>query len=506
MKKIINISLVLFALLTGSSCNEFLEENPPSAYTPDNFYASYVQAQNSVNGIYAFTISLHGSVLGAAFDDLNMVMLECATGQANTDVHISIGKDEVLTLSPSSANVYVRSWWRTSYFGINAANLAIANISNMSPTIITDVQRKNLLGEAQFLRAWFYFNLVRIFGDVPILTAPTTSAAGLEVQRNAVKDVYEQVILPDLLAAEKSGLPAADKTGRVSTGAVKALLAKVYQTMAGYPLKQADKMALAKQKALEVINSGNYTLYNNYDEFRDAANDNMKENIFMIQYKAGIIANPMFGYTQPLYGGVTNGSGGTGGLTPDITFYNSFKDTDKRKQKNQYFYSNYKSNTTGADIKFATGQHIFKYFDNESYTSNGPSSKCFSVIRLTDIMLLYAEAQNEVDGAPDENSYNYINKVRARAELPLLSGLNQKQFREAVWRERNHELCFENITWFDMVRTRIAYDTKNDSFAPLIGYTFPYGANIVFKEKNLLFPVPDYEMQTNSKLSQNPGY
>ena len=506
MKKLINISLIAATLLASSSCNKFLEENPPSAYTPDNFYASLVQAQNSVNGIYAFNATLNSSVLGAAFDDLNMVMLECVTGQANTDVHISVGKDEMLTLSPSAANVYVRSWWRTSYFAINAANLAITNIGNMSPNIITDVQRKKLLGEAQFLRAWFYFNLVRIFGDVPILTAPTTSAAGLDVPRNPVKDVYEQVILQDLLAAEQSDLPGSDKTGRVSIGAVKALLAKVYQTMAGYPLKQADKMVLAKQKALEVINSGNYTLYSNYDEFRDAANDNLKENIFMIQYKAGIIGNPMFGYTQPLYGGVTNGSGGTGGLTPDMSFYNSFKDTDKRKQKNQYFYSNYKSNTTGADIQFATGQHIFKYFDDASYASNGPSSKCFSLIRLTDIMLLYAEAQNEADGAPDENSYSYINKVRARAGLPLLAGLSQKEFREAVWRERNHELCFENITWYDMVRTRTAYDTKKDSFVPLVGYVYPYGTNIVFKEKNLLFPLPEYEMQTNRKLTQNPGY
>lgn len=332
------------------------------------------------------------------------------------------------------------------------------------------------------------------------------SAADLQVPRNPVKDVYEQVILPDLLTAEQSGLPSSDKTGRVSTGAVKALLAKVYQTMAGYPLKQTERMALAKQKALEVINSGDYAMYNNYDEFRDAANDNQKENIFMIQYKGGIIGSPMFGYTQPLYGGVTNGSGGTGGLTPDISFYNSFKDTDKRKQPNQYFYSQYKSNTTGADIKFATGQHIFKYFDDASYASNGPSSKCFPVIRLTDIMLLYAESQNEVDGSPDVNSYNYLNKVRNRANLPSLSGLSQQQFREAVWRERNHELCFENITWYDMVRTRMAYDTKNDSFAPLVGYKFPYGSNITYTAKNLLFPIPNYEIQTNSKLTQNPGY
>jgi len=141
-----------------------------------------------------------------------------------------------------------------------------------------------------------------------------------------------------------------------------------------------------------------------------------------------------------------------------------------------------------------------------SYTANAPSGKCFSVIRLSDIMLLYAEAQNEADGSPDANAYSYINQIRTRAGLSSLSGLSQSQFRQAVWRERNHELCFENITWFDMVRTQMAYDTKNDLFVPLVGYTFPYSGGATFQTKNLLFPIPQTEIQANNKLVQNAGY
>jgi len=121
-------------------------------------------------------------------------------------------------------------------------------------------------------------------------------------------------------------------------------------------------------------------------------------------------------------------------------------------------------------------------------------------------MLLCAEAQNEADGTPDANSYTYLNQIRSRAGLAPLTALSQSQFRQAVWRERNHELCYENITWFDMVRTRMAYDTKNDAFVPLVGYTFPYGSNITFQTKNLLFPLPQSEIQANPKLTQNTGY
>lgn len=504
MKKFIKLSVVAFALLAMSSCKKFLDENPPSAYTPDNYYKTLAQAQNAVNGIYASVGTIYSQ--GGNFDDLSLLLLEMPTGQANTDISQSTNNQELLRLSTSSANLYVRQWWRTCYQGINAANLAIANISAMSATALTATQKSQLIGQAQFLRAWFYFNLVRIYGDVPLLTAPTSSVESAQVPRNPVKDVYEKLIVPDLLSAEQSGLPITDNTGRVSLGAIKGLLAKVYETMAGYPLQQADKYALAKQKALEVISSNQFTFYSNYDQFRDPVNDNKMENIFMAQYASTTLANPMFNYTLPLFAGVSGANGGTGALTPDLTFYKSFTPSDKRGKENQYFYSHYASQATGADIQFSTGQHIFKYFNNVSYTANAPSGKCYSLIRLTDIMLLYAEAQNEADGTPDANSYTYLNQIRTRAGLLPLAGLTQTQFREAVWRERNHELCYENITWFDMVRTRMAYDTKNDKFVALVGYTFPYGSNITFATKNLLFPLPQSEIQANPKLTQNAGY
>jgi hypothetical protein len=504
MKKIINISILALVILTVTSCKKFLEENPPSAYTPDNYYASLAQAQNAVNGIYASVNTLYSQ--GGNFDDLGLLLLEMPTGQANTDITQSTNNQELLHLSTSSANLYVRLWWRACYQGITAANLAIVNISTMPASVVTDSQKKQLIGQAQFLRAWFYFNLVRIYGDVPLITEPTAGTASLQVPKNTVADVYTKGILPDLIAAEQSGLPFSDKTGRVSLGAIKSLLAKVYETMAGYPLQLTANYALAKQKALEVISSPDYTSYTNYDQFRDPANDNLKENIFMAQFASTIRANPMFNFTLPLFTAVSGANAGTGGLTPNITFYNSYQATDKRKQENQFFFSHYASQATGANVVFSTGQHIFKYFDNVSYTNNNASGKCYPIIRLTDIKLLYAEAQNEADATPDANSYTYLNEIRTRASLAPLAGLTKAQFREAVWRERNHELCYENITWFDMVRTRMAYNTGNDTFVPLVGYVYPNVQNTTFATKNLLFPIPQTEIQANPKLTQNPGY
>jgi hypothetical protein len=506
MKKILFPICLFVIILTGTiSCKKFLKEEPTSFYTSESYYKSFVQAQNAVNGIYVFGRAFYAST--GLYSEDAMFMLEMPTGQARTETNQSNNNANLLNLTMTATDLYFNVWWANSYKGIDAANLAIANITPLTTAVLPDAQKKQLLGQAMFLRAWYYFNLVREFGDIPLITLPTTTAVGLQVPRNTIKDIYEKLIVPDLISAEQSGLPFYDATGRVSLGAVKSLLAKVYQTMAGYPLLQTDKNALAKQEAQEVISSGSYTLYQNYDQFRDPANDNKLENIFMIQFATGIAVNPMFSFTLPSFSYISNAQQEIGALGPDLTFYNSFTAADKRKQERQYFYSHYPNHLTQQDVHFITGQHIYKYFDDVAQNSGQGSGKCFPVIRLSDIMLLYAEAQNEADGTPDANAYTYLNSIRNRANLEPLSGLSQQQFKEAVWRERNHELCFENQTWFDMVRTRMVYDTKNDAFVPMLGYTFPSSTNVNFKIKHYLFPIPQSEIDANPNIApNNTGY
>jgi hypothetical protein len=506
MKKILIPVFLLFSIsMSLVSCKKFLEEEPSSFYTTNNYYKSLVQAQSAVNGIYAFGRDFYSRT--GLFSEDAMFMLEMPSSQTRTETNQSNNNANLLNLTMTASDLYFNTWWRSSYKGIDAANLAIANITPISSGIASDVQKKQLLGQAMFLRAWFYFNLVREFGDVPLVTSPTTSAENLQIPRTSVKDVYEKLIVPDLLSAEQSGLPFYDATGRVSIGAVKSLLAKVYETMAGYPLLQTDKYALAKKEAQDVITSGNYTLYQTYDEFRDAANDNKKENIFMVQFAPGIAENPLFSFTLPTFSYISNAQTEIGALLPDVNFYNSYEAGDKRTQEKQFFYSHYPNFQTGVEVNFINGQHIFKYFDDAAQKSGQYSGKCFPVIRLSDIMLLYSEVQNAADGAPDPDAYKYLNAIRSRANLPALSGLSSDKFREAVWRERNHELCFENQTWFDMVRTRMVYDTKNNTFVPMLGYAFPGSPNVKFQTKHYLFPIPQAEIDANPKLlPNNQGY
>jgi hypothetical protein len=125
------------------------------------------------------------------------------------------------------------------------------------------------------------------------------------------------------------------------------------------------------------------------------------------------------------------------------------------------------------------------------------------------VLLTYAEAQNESGSGLNAAAYNALKSIRDRAGLvtPAMGTFTQASFREAVWRERWHELCYENITWFDMVRTRKAYKEATNSFENFVGHVFADNSNATLADKHLLFPLPTAEMQNNPNLTpQNPGY
>ena len=128
----------------------------------------------------------------------------------------------------------------------------------------------------------------------------------------------------------------------------------------------------------------------------------------------------------------------------------------------------------------------------------------YPLLRYADILLLYAEASNESEGSPSPKAYECLNKVRQRAGLEPLSNLSQVQFREAVWKERYHELAFENKLWFDMARTRKVFNLTSGGFDDFVGHVFTYGPTL--GEKELLFPIPTSEMNNNKNLIQNKGY
>jgi hypothetical protein len=358
-----------------------------------------------------------------------------------------------------------------------------------------------MLGEAAFFRAFYYFHLVRIYGDVPLLLkSVNASSPELYPERSSQASVYDAIVA-DLLTAEAAGLPTADVTGRLNVGAVKSLLASVYLTMAGYPLEKKENYQKAADKANEVINSGSYRLFATYPELRNKANKNLGEFIFQNQYQVGINTTSVTQAFLPRSRKITKFSDEVGAVTPAPEFYNSYETGDLRTKEQQYYYSSYVSVLTGQTVNFG-GQYIFKFFDNEAATT-AQSDLNWTFLRYPEVLLIYAEASNEV-GGPTPAAFNAVNLIRTRAQLPALTGLSQSAFREAIWREKYHELAYENKVWFDMVRTRKVYNLANGGFNDFVGHAFPGGQ--VLTAKYLLFGIPTREINNNKKLSQNPGW
>ncbi|MBX2921004.1 MAG: RagB/SusD family nutrient uptake outer membrane protein [Chitinophagaceae bacterium] len=491
-----NIILFILAAVVFSSCKKWLEEAPRSVITSSQFYKSEEDARAAVDGIYSF---LYPPYTGSG-RNYGYAMLELVTGGYRT---MSEGNDlvNVVNLRQNSASPLLQQWFGSCYQGIEAANLAIANIPNVE---MNEAERNKLLGEAKFLRAYYYYTLVNIFGDVPLKLTPTANSEDGLLPKTSIKDIYETAIVPDLKDVEASGLPATPEgTGRASVGAAKALLAKAYLSMAGFPVNQTDKAALARDKALEVINSSSFSLFQTdaglswFDKLNNPDFDNRQEHIFSIQFGLNIVNSIVPNELYPK--GVSFNRNGhvdndMGLLIPEDSFLGSYAPNDLRRNNNGFFFNTITVDGTTHNFAWA----MYKFFDKNLLDNAPRSAKDFPVIRYADVLLTYAEAQNEADGNPNAAAYNAVNAIRSRAGLANVSGLSQADFREEVWKQRYWELCAEDKVWFDIVRTHKIFDAVNGNMVNAVGFTLPSGAT--FKEENLKFPIPLAEVQINPLL------
>ena len=496
------------ALLIAAGCSDFLDEQDPSNLTPESFYTTATHADAAIAAVYA-DARFYGN--GAGIFSSNWQLLEAPTGTTTTETAQNSDLNNLYSLTYDANTGHILNWWAGAYRVIANANLVLANV----PKITMDEAHKNrVLGEARFLRAWAYFYAVRLWGDVPLILEPQTATSeNFSPTREAQETVYNQIIA-DLQIAESSGLPWMDATGRVSTAAAKSLLAKVYLTMAGYPLqKGVEYYTLAAAKAKEVIdNAGTIDLFPTYLDVHDPTKKNTVEHIFSLQYNADVAENPM-GNMYPNFKPVTyRGPSGTGSTIPTVDFYNSYEPGDLRAVNQQgWFYTSYYTNGNGAPFELGA-PYIFKHFNiiaNGTAGVKGTAKDNLNVpmIRFAEVLLIYAEAQNEVSG-PTQDAYNALKRIRDRAQLatPDIGSFTQASFREAVWKERWHELAFEGITWFDMVRLRKVYNTTTDGFDDFVGHV-NLNSNQALQEKHLLFPLPKAELVNNPNLRpQNPGY
>ncbi|TWW02272.1 RagB/SusD family nutrient uptake outer membrane protein [Chitinophaga pinensis] len=511
-----------FGILLGSSlfmtgCSNFLDEQDPSNLSPDSYYTLPEHADAAVYAAYA-RARFVGS--GAGIFSANFQMLEAPTGTITTATAQNSDLNNLLGLVYDGDNLHVRQWWTGAYRVIAQANLALDKIPGINP--MDEAQKKRTLGEASFMRAWAYFYIVRLWGDAPLILKPqTASSPDFYPTRTSTEEVYNQIVA-DLKTAEAAGLPWMDPSGRVGLAAIKTELAKVYLTMAGAPLnKGVEYYKLAADKAKEVLdysvaNPTVINLFTNYSDLHDVSQNNRLEHLFEIQYLADIEGNPMQSLMLPnnsLAKNISAAGSGVGSSVPTVSFYNSYKKynpTDKRTDEQQFFFTSYFVDGTGAAFPLGA-PYLFKFFDVACHGApgkpgTGRSNLNMPQIRFAETLLIYAEAQNQADGTPNATAYDALNRVRGRANLPVLSGLTKATFEEAVWRERWHEFAYEGIIWFDMVRLKKVYNEDTNGFDNFTGHVNK-NSGAALADKHLLFPLPIQEIRNNPNLRpQNPGY
>jgi hypothetical protein len=407
--------------------------------------------------------------------------------------------------------------WQQIYGAIGASNFLIQYVPPMSQ-VSQDVKNR-YLGAAKFHRAFNYFNAVRVWGGVPLVMRPDTSVAQAESTAHAPRapmaEVYDSIVkdLQDaasLLPARWPGSTTPDD-GRPTRWAAQAMLADVYMNMSG-ALVQADHWADAARAAKAVIDSGGYSLVPNFADLWLIKNKNGPEHIYSIQFQ-GVKRNLFTCQSRP--SGVGTESCSNYWFTTEA-FMNSFDSADARKPVTfltqvtagtvTYYYNRTASDGKGKPFGDYRSRGIgFEPYYGKFFDAGGPgminqsnsrTDLNWPIYRYAEVLLTYAEAENEAVG-PDASAYTQINAVRRRAQLPDLTlGLSQDQFRDSVRVERSHELAFESKRLFDLKRWGTFASVLSNDPVARTGVQ-PY---------HMLMPIPQYEMNLDPALAQNPGY
>ena len=467
----------------------------------DNYYQTEAQAINAVNATYTPLSAIYN---GAAWH-LGDIMSDDA------DLGGGGGGDgaetaELDNFSVTSFNPIINIMWAQCYYGILRSNLVVERVP-LVPVMNEDV-RKRCVGEGRFLRALYYYHLVRLFGDVPLYTNVITAEESANIARSPKEQVYTQIITDlDSAIAKLPDTYDADNKGRATKGAAQGLLASVYLT-----LGDKANAALAAKAVIDNSAAYGYGLWSDYADNFNLDKENGKESLFEVQYRSG-------GGTFSIYSVGSNintffgpreqrvvAERGYGFEVPTRDFVDQYEKTgaaystiiDLRRNRSIWIpgdsYGTYVQPASLIGSPF--GFNVKKYFVPVDNT-NGDAGQWRSalnvpIMRYAEVLLTYAEAAGPVMGKP------YADEVRARAGLaPLPTGLSDAQWLEAMYKERRLEFAFEMHRWYDLLR-------HPDPNYFITVMTAAGKTNI--QPKHRYMPIPQAERDKNSSLTQNPGY
>ena len=482
------------AMLTGLSACQ-LDETVYSSIFTENFYKTASDAEKGLIAVYSSLADMYRGPAG-------VMVPEYSADQ--TYPRAVVGRN-TLTLFTYDANYTTQATagrlfespqqiWTACYDGIEKANRIIEKVPGAQ---MDETRKKQIIGEAYFLRAYYLWTATRNFGDVPVKTSSSNSEAEAYVGNSPKADVYKQ-IYSDLDLAAAAGLksyPAVDK-GRVANEVVNALYAKAALYNGDY--------AKALEKAKSVINSGKYKLMTDVRDVYDYLKEDAARAENMWAYEVDPISP---GDTHQLVGlcgppssaGVDYAKTSYGSMFAYMSFFNSFNPADARRMLLDTNFVNKAGKVVPQkSITPITteGVLIRKYRDPVSVTGLIPN---IPILRLADMYLIAAEAEAQLNG-PTAVAYEMVNTIRKRANLPdLAAGLSKEAFIDAVLQERAWEFFGEGDRWYDLTRT--------GKFLTVI----PKAVNSVYpsrpvQAKNKYFPIPQVEINANPEIEQNPDW
>lgn len=483
MKFTILKSIILFCFFALTSCESDLDVEQKGALTEADFLNNPENAIKIVNAVYAKQLAFNMY----SFSWIGMTSITSDNAdKGSTPGDTGADKHKMDNLNFDASDISVLEVWTARYEGINLANTALKYLEKLN---IDNALKNRLIGETKFLRALFYFDLVRCYGGVPLVTSEINindvNAINETVYtRKSKEETYIQIENDLQDAMQKLPLKSEysqNDVGRATRGAAQSLLAKAY-------LYQ-QKWQAAFDMSGNVINSFQYSLLQNYDDVWREVGENKSESIYEVQ---ATLTNGLNGYSN-VQGGRGTPDLGWGFNTPSLNLSNSYQSGDNRKAATIMFVPSVLWDGFYAPTTLSNPRYNYKAYQStisEPWDGNRENTaKNHRILKYSDILLIRAEAALNLNNVTE--ALVQVNSTRNRAGLPNLTTLTMPD----LLNERRWEMAMEFDRWFDLIRTGQA-----ESKMALDGKTFIVG-------KHELFPIPEAQrILSSGKLLQNPGY
>lgn len=463
-------------ILINISCVS-LDEEPKDFPSPDNFYSTVGQVEAGLTGSVATLFYQWGGYSWGWGQYSNAFL----------DDHVH-GNEMVFNVN------YGNQIWTIHYQAITLLNGVIKALNNdQLGATVSQEEKDQLMGQAKFLRGFNYFSLVRLYGKIPLITEETNVVKD-EITRKPITEVYD-FIINDLQTGVQY-LPdtwPADKIGRPAKGAAKGLLAKVYLTMATAPLKDAANFINARDMAFDVMDDG-------YSLVEDVSEVFLTENKYSSEMMFSFNATEDDPSTAPQTWMPGSMAFGWSDISIDLEW--SEKYPDQARKDSYMILEDYDGVSYKEWTGWAKRPHVRKYLPEREFADRILNNTNIPILRFADVLLIFAEAENMINGGPTQPAVDAINHVIDRANgwvdnpnhAKLTTSMTQEEFDMAVIEERSLEFFAEYDRWYDLIRKEIVCESMREEI------------QVNCNENDYLWPIPLKDLRLNPLLEQNPGY